>query len=888
MTTSTSKPGLSFRKLDLHIHTPGSKCFVGECTPQQIVDAALAKGLDAIAITDHNSAQWVDQVKEASQKTNLIVFPGVEITCTGGKNGIHIVALFDPSKTSKHIEAVLNLVGISPDGYGKEDAVSAKGPVEVIETIYDKGGIPVLAHANSSKGVLGDMSGQPRTMVIQNPKLLAAEGTDCLDEAKEKSHTRVVDYLNGKDSTYRRKLAVFQASDNPSIKQSGKHSLEGIGARYSLFKMEKINLEGIRQCVIDPDVRIRYAEEKSKVNYPRIESIRINSGFLENQEVRFHEGLTTILGAKGAGKSLLIEFMRFALNQQPQNKSVAQDHTSKLHSQLGEYGVVDVTFVDDNGRRYNVSRTFREIDDSPYDASLSFDPAQEFPVLFLSQNEIIKIAENEDEQLQFIDQFFDFRTYRLAISAIEKQLDGLDKRMADALRTYAEIESLDKRRKALQNEIQSLDENLKNPVFEGFKQLQMKEQALLQQREYLSSLIVNFQKAIDVILAQAAPPIPPSLYTDPGLLRLNDSIKKARELLEEQLKSLTTSLTAEQEKSKAEYNTWHPQYLAGKKQYEDNVQKVGGDYKALAVRREKVFREFTDVQNKIEQLESKKREVPEISKLRNDLLDELQKHYDQYTSDRQTKCEKFQVDSGGKLRLKILDSKNVDEFRNSLLSLKRGSYLRDEEISAITSTVTPREFVISLLRYDATKESKHLLTLATASKIDIARMKTLADFLIITISYEELLSLQYKAIPRDHPEILYNIGNETYQPLSATSVGQKCTAMLLMALSEGKMPIVIDQPEDSLDIRSIWDDVCTKLRTGKHSRQFIFTTHNSSLAVASDTDCYQVIEGDASHGRVVHVGSMDHEPMSTGVLKYLEGGKETYKLKYRKYRIGES
>ncbi|GAI73173.1 unnamed protein product, partial [marine sediment metagenome] len=158
-----------------------------------------------------------------------------------------------------------------------------------------------------------------------------------------------------------------------------------------------------------------------------------------------------------------------------------------------------------------------------------------------------------------------------------------------------------------------------------------------------------------------------------------------------------------------------------------------------------------------------------------------------------------------------------------------------------------------------------------------------ADFLLSAIPYEKLLSLQYRAQPQDRPEILYDIGDGDYQPLSSISVGQKCTAMLLMALSDGLIPIVIDQPEDSLDIRSVWDDMCTKLRAGKEDRQFIFTTHNSSLAVASDTDCYLILEGDASHGRLVHLGSLDHDPLGEEVMKYLEGGKETYSLKFDKY-----
>jgi ABC-type cobalamin/Fe3+-siderophores transport system ATPase subunit len=109
--------------------------------------------------------------------------------------------------------------------------------------------------------------------------------------------------------------------------------------------------------------------------------------------------------------------------------------------------------------------------------------------------------------------------------------------------------------------------------------------------------------------------------------------------------------------------------------------------------------------------------------------------------------------------------------------------------------------------------------------------------------------------------------------------------MLIIALSDGSAPIVIDQPEDSLDIRSIWEDMCVKIRRGKEQRQLIFTTHNSSLAVASDTDKYLVMEADARHGKVTMNGSMDHAPVSDGVVDFLEGGKSTYRTKYGKYRL---
>jgi ABC-type Mn2+/Zn2+ transport system ATPase subunit len=185
----------------------------------------------------------------------------------------------------------------------------------------------------------------------------------------------------------------------------------------------------------------------------------------------------------------------------------------------------------------------------------------------------------------------------------------------------------------------------------------------------------------------------------------------------------------------------------------------------------------------------------------------------------------------------------------------------------------------------AERTQAYLGPVAKASGLDLKKIQRLADHLLDENQYESLLELQYKARSHDRPEIRYRVSSTKYELLKKLSVGQKCTAMLIMALSDGTMPIVIDQPEDSLDIRSIWEDMCLKLRSGKDGRQFVFTTHNSSLAVASDTDKYLVLEADATSGHVVFAGAIDTERIREQIVEYLEGGVHTYKSKYLKYNI---
>lgn len=60
--------------------------------------------------------------------------------------------------------------------------------------------------------------------------------------------------------------------------------------------------------------------------------------------------------------------------------------------------------------------------------------------------------------------------------------------------------------------------------------------------------------------------------------------------------------------------------------------------------------------------------------------------------------------------------------------------------------------------------------------------------------------------------------------------------MLIVGLSKSKAPILIDQPEDNLDDRSITKDLVEYLRSKKLERQFILVTHNANVVVNADAE----------------------------------------------------
>ena len=76
---------------DLHIHSCLSPCGDNDMTPANIVGMAAVKGLDVIAVTDHNSCKNCEAAMAAGEEYGVLVVPGMEI-CTAEE--VHAVCLF--------------------------------------------------------------------------------------------------------------------------------------------------------------------------------------------------------------------------------------------------------------------------------------------------------------------------------------------------------------------------------------------------------------------------------------------------------------------------------------------------------------------------------------------------------------------------------------------------------------------------------------------------------------------------------------------------------------------------------------------------------------------------------------------------------------------------
>ena len=78
-------------KLDLHIHSTASD---GSCTPTEVVDRAIAVGLDVIALADHDTVAGVDEAVRAARGRRLDVIPAAELSSTYRGEDVHVLGYF--------------------------------------------------------------------------------------------------------------------------------------------------------------------------------------------------------------------------------------------------------------------------------------------------------------------------------------------------------------------------------------------------------------------------------------------------------------------------------------------------------------------------------------------------------------------------------------------------------------------------------------------------------------------------------------------------------------------------------------------------------------------------------------------------------------------------
>lgn len=146
-------------RTDFHTHSPASH----DTHMEGVSEAAwllafMHARVDIIAVTDHNTGIWIDQIKKTYNQMEqescpdfrpLTIFPGVEITT---EEGLHLLAIFDPQYGTEKIESLLGDIGSPMTNRGDASCYAGKNGVDIILCIKRNNGIAIPAHIDRKRG----------------------------------------------------------------------------------------------------------------------------------------------------------------------------------------------------------------------------------------------------------------------------------------------------------------------------------------------------------------------------------------------------------------------------------------------------------------------------------------------------------------------------------------------------------------------------------------------------------------------------------------------------------------------------------------------------------------------------------------------------------------
>ena len=326
--TRQSSSGARFRKCALQVnphHYAGT--FRGQESDGSSIDyakAIIARAAElevsVLAITDHNSVSSVTEYRIAAEDQKITIFPGFEIASS---EGIHILCIYPPDTAEERLERFLGELGIrSPE---PSSDLSSEPFEHVLQKVKEQGGITVAAHVTGDKGLFEVLDGQARIRAWRNKDLLAVQipgpvsvlpnSVRPIVENKNpeyyRTHAvgeeRAVAVVNAKD------VAKPQDLDDPSAT--------------CWIKVSEITIEGLRQAFLDPDSRIRLNSDPELEEHAELWTLAWEGGFLDGAAIHFNPNLNVLVGGRGAGKSTVIESLRYVLNLEPIGEDANKAHT---------------------------------------------------------------------------------------------------------------------------------------------------------------------------------------------------------------------------------------------------------------------------------------------------------------------------------------------------------------------------------------------------------------------------------------------------------------------------------------------------------------------------------------------------------------------------------
>ena len=608
--------------------------------------------------------------------------------------------------------------------------------------------------------------------------------------------------------------------------------------------------EGLKQIIYEPEERIRYGTSNpdNKSNYMVINYIE----YYEGERTYFNSGLNAIIGGRSTGKSTLLN-------------SIAKYQKNKNFNSDKHYTLEDGYKIVWGDGTADVERM----------------------VEFIPQEFMVTISTNRKMLNDLLGEIISKKNMDIEERKYKEKIENINNDINSVLNDYFAQLSLQKQlikpegdKVAANSLIVTISENIEKIRLENkFSEEDNKNYKYVSDK--LNSLLIEIQ----TLKLEQERLMEIKGFDFSVSIGLNQISSKNQCLIEEKLKNI-------EESSTKQWITLIEKLIA---EVEDQIKTKKDELEALKA---------SDIYLKGKNLESKNEELKQLEvqlETHKKVIKEFELYYEKYTRAERILEEKY----NSILSLFEKYHEAIQKFKTNFtiqesdlkIEIKVSTLDFEEKIDYLnarnsTNNTFIENFNNNIKEFDAKTFKEFFKAWLRDSKFSFNRNKNIDDLLkdIVTtnwFSYDYMVTYQ----------------NDEFQDMSQ---GKKSFVILklLLEFSDDKKPVLIDQPEDSLDNRAIYYELRNYLLSTKNNRQIIVVTHNPNIVVGSDAENIIVahqqsnLEKNRNDKKFQYInGSLEntHERKescefileSQGIREHifdvLEGGEEAFTKREQKY-----
>ena len=607
-----------------------------------------------------------------------------------------------------------------------------------------------------------------------------------------------------------------------------------------------------------------------------IKRVQIEDGFLDGLDIQFMPGLNVLIGARGTGKTSLIELIRFGLG----GPAFTEDAKSRGNYQaLSVLQGGQVTLeLSDGEDHFVVTRGARD------EAPRSSRPIPHVTVL--AQSEIEAVGAQSSGRLQLIDRFrfnqeeddkrsslltSTLRSLTAEIGGVLDELRIIDDQIQEMRTVRNErIEAVEQQQDLLKSidatasEREELTElqrygamlTVRSDVFARMTG------TLNSYRKELQRIALGLQNieewpesagAIDQLEEVRSRSIEAAQELRAAIEIINGSVAETRRLNDVNSENRVTT----DEKARASRRTL------------DNLRVGAG---SLARRVELLTEREAQLGALEERAKDRKTKIRELQMLRRKVFEEFEEMRAERFTSRMQVANRLKTELSPGIEIELIESGMVHGYRNAIAASLRGSGLHYNTLAPLFAThMSPLELVeaVEADSSQAIIDAAEIAPDRATNVINHLQKQKLTD--VITAPIDDAVELSL-------------LDGSDYKKSGNLSIGQRCTVVLPILLTAHGEILIIDQPEDHLDNAFITETLVERLRKRQDNDQFILASHNANVPVLGDADLVVRLGSDGRRGFVEHLGQLDAPKTVEAITSLMEGGVEAFRRRAMFYQ----